>query len=382
MWFVTIIWRSLFRRKARSLMTIAGISVALGAVVALVGTAEGFVNSFVDIFRARHIHVLVIKEGKAQRLTSFLDESIGDRLAEVPDVRQVVPALVDLTSFDDAGLVAVTVNGWRSDCPLLYDIQILAGRRITDDDRAVVMLGELLAKRLDKRVGDRIELELEKFEVIGIYRSFNATENGSLVIPLSTMGELWDLPGKVSGFGLVLEEESRLGDELDEVCQVIEGMADDDGRPLALEAMPTRDYVQSTMEIQAVRAMAWGTSLIAITIGLVGVLNTMMMSVFERTAEIGILRAIGWRKRRIVSLVIGESLLLSLIGTLLGCLVGAGMVFLLNHIPGLGNLLVYKIAPWVFGLGALLGVAMGSLGGLYPAWRAASLPPTEAMRHA
>src|SRR6185312_9185987 len=90
----------------------------------------------------------------------------------------------------------------------------------------------------------------------------------------------------------------------------------------SVAAVPARDYVQGDIQIRLSKTMAWATSLVALVLGSVGVLNTMMMAVFERTGEIGVLRALGWRRVRVLSLIMGESLTLGLAGSLLGVLLG------------------------------------------------------------
>jgi putative ABC transport system permease protein len=127
--------------------------------------------------------------------------------------------------------------------------------------------------------------------------------------------------------------------------------------------------------------MAWATSVIAMVLGSMGVLNTMLMTVFERTREIGILRALGWRRQRVLSLVLGEACLLGLTGAVLGSLLGWLGVRVLAQSP-MGSLFITaSLPPGVLAIGVLLGLGLSLAGGFYPAVRAASLDPTEALRH-
>ena len=86
----------------------------------------------------------------------------------------------------------------------------------------------------------------------------------------------------------------------------------------SVAATPARDYVVADTQIRLAQAMAWTTAAVAMILGAVGMLNTMLMSIFERTREIGILRAVGWRRRRVLALILGESLAIALAGTILG----------------------------------------------------------------
>jgi ABC-type antimicrobial peptide transport system permease subunit len=110
-------------------------------------------------------------------------------------------------------------------------------------------------------------------------------------------------------------------------------------------------------------------------------MNAMLMSVFERTRELGVLRALGWRRRRVLRMVLGESLALSLLSTLLGIAIGVGLNALFSLEPTYGQLLPAIYTPGSFAQVVVLALALGGLGGLYPAWRAANLRPVEALRY-
>jgi putative ABC transport system permease protein len=120
---------------------------------------------------------------------------------------------------------------------------------------------------------------------------------------------------------------------------------------------------------------------VALVIGAVGILNTMIMSVYERTKEIGILRAIGWRRRQVVRMILVESLLLSIAGGVLGTLIAVVLTRIVSAMPAVGGMLEAYLPPWVILLGLGIALVVGLLGAAYPAYRGAQLLPTEALRH-
>jgi putative ABC transport system permease protein len=126
--------------------------------------------------------------------------------------------------------------------------------------------------------------------------------------------------------------------------------------------------------------VAWILSWIAIVIGSIGMLNTMAMSVAERVREIGTLRAVGWRRRRIVGLVLGEALLLSIAAAAVGIVAAICMNRLLTQFPATSGIISGRIAVPVMLDGMAMAVLVGLAGAVYPAFWAASLSPTEAMR--
>jgi putative ABC transport system permease protein len=127
--------------------------------------------------------------------------------------------------------------------------------------------------------------------------------------------------------------------------------------------------------------MAWATTAVALILGSIGLLNTMVMAVFERTNEVGLLRALGWRRRRVLTLILGEAMVLGLLGALVGtALAYLGVRALLLDRTSQG-FIDPNLPPAVVGIGLAMGLGLSLLGGLYPALRAAMLDPTEALRH-
>lgn len=373
MYFLTFILKNLFRRRVRSALTVVGVAVAVGAVVALLGVSHGFEQSFADLYEKRGVDLLVVQAGKVEVLTSFLDDRIADRLRQIPGVRSVLGGIVDPLAFEGVKS-AVPVGGWMADSYMFNDLKILSGRRIQDGDHRKAMLGMIAARNLGKQVGDHFEMYGQDFEVIGIYESFNVFENGSIIILLSEQQEILGQPHKVTGFQIVVEDPHNQG-EIDRIRKQIQGLG------LNLSAMATRDYVGNNTQIRVAHAMAWVTSAIALVIGVIGVLNTMVMSVFERTREFGILRAIGWRKARVIRMVLSESILLSLTGAVIGTLGALVVVHVVRQLPEASGFVQGDISLQVVLYGFGIALVVGLLGGAYPAYRGAQMLPTEALRH-
>ena len=127
--------------------------------------------------------------------------------------------------------------------------------------------------------------------------------------------------------------------------------------------------------------MADQISLLAVFIGAVGMLNTMLMSVLERTREIGVLRSLGWRRRRVLGMVLKESLILGMIGGVCGIPLGLGLGGLISMAGIWGRALGPLYTPRLFVQAIVVAMIAGLVGGLYPAWRATRLRPVEALRY-
>jgi putative ABC transport system permease protein len=373
--FTTIILRNMMRRGVRTLLTVLGLGIGIAAVVSLLGIAWGFERSFMKLYEAKSIDLVVVKAGVSDRLTSNLDASVGERLRKVPGVRAVAGSLMDVVSFEEANLVSVLCNGWEPGSLLFRGIRVLEGRSLepADRDRKVVMLGRVLALNLGKKVGDTVSIAGETFRVIGIFESDSLFENGGLIVPLRVLQKMMGREGSFSGFVVVADRHDRRSVEAlgRRIEAAIPGVA----------AVPARDYIQGDIQVRLVKAMAWATSVIALLLGSLGVLNTMMMTVFERTGEIGLLRALGWRRARVLILVLGEALALGLVGSILGALLGLAGVRAIQLSPTASVFISPETPPSVLAVGALLGIGLSVVGGIYPALRAAALNPTEALRH-
>jgi putative ABC transport system permease protein len=373
--FTTVILRNMLRRGVRTALTVLGLAIGIAAVVALMGIAWGFERSFMRLYEAKSIDMVIMKAGISDRLTSNLDVSLGERLRRVPGVRAVAGSLMDVVSFEDANLVSVLCNGWEPGSLLFRGIRVLKGRALETGDQGhrVAMLGRVLALNLGKAAGDTVNVAGEPFEVIGVFESDSLFENGGLIVPLDVLQKMMGREGSLSGFVVVADASDKASLEAlrKRIEATIPGVA----------AVPARDYIQGDIQVRLVKAMAWATSIIALLLGSLGILNTMMMSVFERTGEIGVLRALGWRRSRVLNLILGEAVMLGVVGSILGALLGLAGVRLIQLSPTASAFISSEIPPTVFLLGALIGVGLSVLGGLYPALRAAALNPTEALRH-
>jgi putative ABC transport system permease protein len=384
MWFFTLVFRNVGQRKIRSALTCLGMAVAVCAVVTMVGISDVFENAVSQLLETRGVDMVVSRAGAAQRSASTLDASLREKIAQVTGVKSVEGMLVDVVSFEDANLLAVYVLGCEPGGIMLNDQEIKSGRGIQADDQGkrVTVLGSILAEGLGKNVGDTVEIEFEEFDVIGVRESFNMFENSNALVPLDQLQKFMDREGQVTGFFVVADDVENKDELIKQLQHEIEKLTDDEGKTLGLSAMPTQDHVKSTIELRIVQGMAWSTSVIALFIGVIGMLNTMMISVFERMRELGALRALGWPKSLVVRMILLETFFLALAGAGLGMLGSIALIRFLNEFQAASGLIIPpSISPELMLKALLLAVVAGMLGATYPAYVAARLLPTEAVRH-
>lgn len=376
MWFSTLILRNALRRPLRCALTVLAVAIAIGCVVSLVGIANGFEHSFVSLYEKTEVDLIVTKDKGVGGLNSAIDESLGEKLKVIPGVKHVLPGLVDVVGMPDLGLHQVVLQGWLPETAIFDHVKLKeGGRALAKDDKKVMLVGELLANNMGKKVGDKVDvMEGETFEIVGVYESFNVFENGALIMPMRELQRIMVRPNQVTGLSMILEKPGDL-ETIEKVRSTLKTLAK------GVIAMSARDHVTSLTEIRLAKAMAWATSFIAMVIGVFMVMNTMLMSVQERIREIGILRAVGWVKRRVLVLILGEAVVLSAIGAVLGIIMSIVLVRSLTLLPNLNGLIEGRISPMLVVSAIFMAVGLGLLGGYIPARQASRMLPVQALRN-
>lgn len=382
MWFTTLIFKNVFKRKLRSALTCTGIAFAICSVVTMVGMAEGFEEAFGGTYAKHGVEVIVSRARSPQRLAGQLEEGLISRLRTVPEVEEVEPFLCDVASFEESNIAIAYILGWLPEGSMMGEnLRLLSGRKMTPDDKHATLLAQFLAQSLGKKLGDKVEMEGAEFDVVGIFEGSNMMENTTALVSLRDLQRLLGVPNRVTFFLVHLEAGHRDPASIKRVCDRINALEDDQGKSLSLQALPTQEHARSHIEMKVVRGMAWGTSFIALLIGIIGVLNTMMISVSERTSEIGTLRAVGWRKRRIVRMIVSESFVLYCMGALLGIVFSIVLSSFLSRVEATANFIPGVMGVDIMAQACLIAFVATLLGSLYPAMRAAWLLPTEALHH-
>lgn len=374
MHFLSFVYRNVTRRKLRSLLTASAVAIAVASVVALVGIASGFQATFLEFYEGVGIDLLVVRTGSARRLTSTIDQSLVPKIEAVKGVTEVIPGLADVVSFPDEGLYVVAVSGLVPETMVFDHMEMIGGRKLTKEDGKACMLGATLADTLGKKTGDKVEIvEGDEFVIIGVFDGFSVIENGSIVVSVGQLQRLMDRDGQVSGISVIVDEPSNEA-ELERIAAEIKTMEQ------GISVRQTKEHVESLSEIQVAIAMAWLTSVVAMIIGTLGMLNTMLMSLQERIGEIGLLRAVGWTRSRIAKMILAESILMSVIGGLMGVVAAFILVAILTELPVAKGLIEGRIDLKVIGQGMLIAVIVGVLGGVLPALNATRLAPADALR--
>ena len=358
--------RNLWRQPTRTVLTLVGIGIAIMAMVGLGGLSDGMMHEMTAVAGKEGIHLAGMEAGASIDL-STIDQGIVKRIAALPGVEHAEGFLTGYATVGNLPFFVVFgyhPRGWG-----IRDFHIVEGEPLTANRQ--IIIGRVAADNLGKRVGQTLRLFDTAFRIVGIYETGVPFEDGGGVISLRDAQSLFGQPHKVSFLGVRLEDPGQA----EAVKRTIEE------RFPEVAVSQSSDFAEDVTDLQLMRSGTWAIAFLALLVGGAGMTNTMVMSVFERTREIGMLRALGWRKRRVLWMILRESLALSLLGGVVGLVAGVAVILLLNQIPFLAGFVQARFSVGLFAQALVTALVLGAIGGAYPAWRASRLRPIEALRY-
>jgi ABC-type antimicrobial peptide transport system permease subunit len=366
-----MILKNLLGRKIRTLLTVFGIAIGVAAVIALGALGEGLSEGYGAISGGSGADLLVLQDDALDITFSGVDQSIAETLAGFSGIQDVARMIYTFAATDKVPYFIV--YGYDPGSFAIEHFKIIQGTTLSDRysrrEGKPLILGRAAADSLDKEVGDTLRLYESTFRIIGIYETGEPFEDGAAVILTEDAQVISGKPRQVNALLLKLNP----GADIESIQERIENRFDN------LTATKSTNFKEQQDTIQYIAAFTWGVSVIAILLGAVGIMNTMLMSVFERTHEFGVFRAVGWRSSRVLVLVLTESLVVCLIGSGAGFLIGYGVIRAAQNVPTFGALIPNSISPTLIFQALFIAVGLGVVGGGLPAWRASRLTPAEAM---
>jgi putative ABC transport system permease protein len=367
--FVTVVVRGLIRRRTRTTLTLLGISIGIAAVVALVGLSRGLNKSWAAGMKARGTDV-VVSNMTSSLVPKPFNANVRDRIGHLPHIAATCALLVDLMSVENTEMIMVSGREWGGFT--WGNLKLISGRLPNDAQEKAVVLGRTAADVLKKKVGDPIQIETAELKVVGFVDGNAWVENGSVILSLPLLQDITGDQDRINVIDVRLTSGTSRA-TVQSLCEQINQLV-----PEARAIVASENLNQSEIS-RIVGAMSWSTSLLAVLVGVLGVMNTMLMNVFERTPEICVLLALGWKRRRIVELVLWESAILGLLGGIIGVFIGVVGVRLLGATPSIRGLLEPDIGIRLLAVSVAIAILVGVVSGLYPAWRSSRVTPSQAL---
>lgn len=371
---MTEILRNLFRHKGRTLLTVFGIVIGIFAVTVM-GSITEYFNVMIDNgIKMAGTAITVSPKGG---LHSLITESDLRAIERVPGVKAVVPFVA--ARLEPGGGVQMgpppSVVGEPAELAYLVNPAVARGRWLQRGDSYAAVIGSQLARQRNLDVGSTLTWRDHEFTIVGIMVETQTQPDTYVIIPIENARHILQAPNSIAAMYAVPAIDTR--PEASALAKRIQAQVDTVKVQTLEEAL---DQVRQQLAIFNVILLSG--AIIAAVVGGLAVINTMIMSVNERTREIGLKKAIGAGDGEIIREFLGEAALLGLIGGILGVLLGLGMTNLLNAstAQAVGGLSIFTVTPRLAGVAIAFAVALGAIGGLYPAWNAARLDPVNALR--
>jgi putative ABC transport system permease protein len=374
---------SLRLRPLRTFLTALGIAVAVASMVIFLSLGEGLRKAFSEQIGSigPDLQVSFGPFDATASLSSLPELPLSykselERDAAQYGITKVTPLLFHLRS----GLSASSAFIFQGLPPeedvssIYYDFEITAGRALSAADATapIAVIGEQVATRNRLEIGDELRLNRSStFTVVGVAKSGGGLIDNAVLVPLASLQAAIGISDRVTFFALKLADATKI----EEVKTQLLAKYPDLG-------FQTRGDVLSVAEkgIRITDVVRLGISAIALIVGAIAVANTMMMSVFERTREFGVVRAIGAKPGFLFRLVLLEAILLSIVGAIAGVILGRlGMIVVNNISNSLIGLEVAALTGRLILFSVAVALFMGLISGLIPAFRASRIPIAVAM---
>jgi putative ABC transport system permease protein len=368
--FLALIIKNLVRQRIRTGLTVLGISLGITTVVALGVITTSFKNAAGDILRLGGADFMVAQDGAADLSFSTVAAADIDPIRAYPGVARAEGVLFHFTRV---GSNPLFIALGREPQDLIDNPPPLNEGTVWDAGTSdQVILGHRAAADLDASVGDTVTIDDHDLEVVGIFETGKRWEDGGAYMPLDVVQEMASKFDVYTAIYVTVEEGA-------DPRAVAEGIGED--FPNLATISDVGEYGKVDQGVEMLDAANLAISILAVGIGAIGVMNTMVMSVFERTREIGILRAVGWSRRRILQMIIAESLVLCVAAAAVGTALGVLATRAVLLVDLINNLMVPHYTMEVFARALVVAVVVALLGAAYPALRAVRLTPMEALRY-
>lgn len=407
---IRIAWRGLQANRLRAFLTMLGVIIGVAAVVALLSIGRGAQAAITAQIESLGTNLLFVQPGSTseggvrsaagEAATLTLDDAMA--LADPVNAPSVALVAPEVTNFGQISAQGRNTNArvtgvteeyqWVRNAPVQAG-EFIAARQV-QAQAAVAVLGSQLSADLFgglDPVGQTVYVNGVLLRVIGVLAPKGGTgffnpDNG-IFVPISTAqsrlaaGHFFRGARSVSSINVQVSDAALMDAAVQEIAEVLRRRHrvtyEDDFRIMSQD-----DFLSTATQVTGIMTLFLaGIAAISLVVGGIGIMNIMLVSVTERTREIGIRKAVGARRQDILSQFLVEAVVLSLTGGLLGVLIGAGISWLISGVNLGGTVLTPVMEPDAVLLAVLFSAAVGLFFGVYPAWRAAQLHPIEALRY-
>jgi len=388
---ISFVLKNISRRKLRTALTLLGIIIGIAMIIALISLGDSMKLSISNqLSQLGSERIMVIPKtsgGFGMPLSSIsLEEKDLNTIKKVHGVEIVMPIIMNSlpvkyknteTMSTVIGVNSKDAQAYLSD---VQNLEIQSGRIIKENERFSVIIGSNVAKDIFEgiKINDKLTIAGKDVRVVGIMNATGSTaEDNAIIISIEGMKEI---TGKDTISYILVkanEDPKTVAHRIEDALQKLHG-----SQPFSV--MTTEQLIQRIGNVIGIISLVFvGIAAISLLVAGFGIMNTMLMSVMERTREIGTMKAVGATNRRILSIFLSEAALVGFIGGAIGVVLGYVLFDgIIRVVSGLiGSTLPFVISPVLIAFALGFSVLVGVVSGLYPARRAAKLDPVEALRY-
>ena len=383
--------KNLTRKKVRTLLTISGVAIAVAVLVSLLGFDVGYQKALTANIDKMGYQLLVTAKGCPYEAATlmlkgggglrYMDEAVYNKIVSDPRIDKITPQLVsavyDETRQGSRGGFALYMGIQKSYLELKPWSTFKSGGWFSGEDVNEAIMGYEAAEVEQRLVGDKIFIsgKNEIVTVVGIFERTGTQDDGLMFLPLKTVQRIFNHPDRLTGIGIKLKDIGK-------ISKFEESLYNEPGIQVVSLAQ-VRGTILNL--VSSAKVMTNSIAVIAVLIAVIGVLNTILMSVFERTSEIGVMKAIGASRLDIFKIICVETTLVCISGGILGNIVavsGGNIIeaILRRVMPYVPTGQLIFITPHLLFATFIGTIIMGLVAGIYPAFRAASMKPVQAIR--
>ncbi|UCH34351.1 MAG: ABC transporter permease [Armatimonadota bacterium] len=398
--FLRLAWRNLTQRKVRTGLTIVSIAVAVAVLYTLLSFNRGYSASLKQQLQQMGVHILVVPPGcpfeaaslllKGGTPPAYFGEDVVAQIERIPGIQILAPGFMSAVVHEDRTDIyygmderTIQLKNWWTLKP--------GGKWFAADQDDAVVLGSdaavtelVINQQTDPFVtGQELWVpELNRpLRIIGILEPTGTQDDGFFFVPIKLAQQIFKQPGKVTTVAMRLEDPAQAG-AIGQAIQRVEGV----------EVITMSELLGTQQRmLESARMLVMAIVVIAIAISAMGVLNTVLMSVFERTREIGVMRATGASKAHVFSLIWLETVVMTAVGGVTGLLLAIGGAGVMERVvvAALSSVKFVTVNthsrlaafdPRIVVMTLLFVLGIGLLAGVYPAFRASRQEPIEALR--
>lgn len=386
MTFSRLAFRNLLRQRTRTILTLTGIAASVAVLFSIMTFNRGFERGLSTELGKTGLHFMVVPSGCPHEVASlvlhgavipkFLDSDVIGKIREVEGISLVSPILVTQLPNPAKDRIDLVYGMDMTRILELKPAWSVQGR-IPENDREV-LVGSEIASHNRIQIGD--PLVYPSFDrtltVSGILEKTGGQDDAYIYMPVQTVQEMLKRPKGVTAIGVKVSDPKSINRITEILSERIPGIQ-----------IVTMSQVMNSLANLAgsAKIMSLSIAAIAILISAVGVMNSILMAVFERTQEIGMMRAIGASRLDIFSIILQETACITTVAGIIGISVatfGAGAIEQIarTFVPYVPSGQMISFEAWLAGLCVLFSLGIGLIAGLYPAWRASTINPIEAIK--